>query len=160
MSGDIALHPGLLKQLGERCGWLCVCEESVYFSDIAQLDHCRAIELAAVSCQPDLARMFNDGPGDLDLAVIEVAQRSVGFNGRNADQADIDLELSNKFNGRLAHDATITRANYAARDNHFTIRVVGKYGCHIQVVGYDAQPFSADKLARNRFGGRSNVQDQ
>ena len=80
-----------------------------------QLDHRRAVELAVVGGQPDLARVLDDGVRHLHLAVVEVAQRAVGLDARDADQADVDLELADEVDRRLADDAAVARAHRRRR---------------------------------------------
>lgn len=65
----------------------------------------------------DLARLRNDGLGDLHFAQIEVAQRAVLLDAGDADHADVHAELADEIDRRLAHDAVVARAHHAARDD-------------------------------------------
>src|SRR5438105_15449869 len=85
-----AVHPGRAQQLRERRRRRRVGEQHVDLVEARELDHRRPVELAVVGRDPDLARVLDDRTGDLDLAVVEVAQRAVGLYARDADQADVD----------------------------------------------------------------------
>ncbi|KAG1385905.1 hypothetical protein G6F59_017137 [Rhizopus arrhizus] len=116
-----------------------VGEEAVDLRNVRQFHHGLAFELAAVGGQPDLARLFDDGPGHAHFAEVVVAQRAVGFDARNADQSDIHLELADEVHGGFAADAAVARTHHAAGHDDFAVRVVGQDVGHMQVVRDDAQ---------------------
>jgi hypothetical protein len=92
----LRLTPALRPAGREGRGRRLVGEQHVDLVQPAQFHHRRAVELAVVGGQPDLARVLDDGARHLHLAVVEVAQRAVGFDARDADQADVDLELADE----------------------------------------------------------------
>jgi hypothetical protein len=126
----------------------------------AQLHHRRAVELAVVGGQPDLARLLDDGTRHLHLAVVEVAQRAVGLDAGDADQADVDLELRMKSTVASPTMPRSRAAHHAAGDDDLAVRVVRQDGGHVQVVGDHAQPAVAQQLTRDRLGGGADVEDQ
>ncbi len=83
---------------------------------------------------------------------IEIAQGAVGLDAGNADDADIDLELADEIDGRLADDAAVAAAHHTAGDDHFALRVVGQNRRYIQVVGHHVQAGMLRQRARHRFG--------
>src|SRR6218665_665253 len=105
LGGDGAEHLGVPQQRGKRLGRRGVGEQAVDLAERGQLHHGRAVELAVVGGQPDLARVLDDGLRHLHLAVVEVAQRAVGLDARDADERDVHLELADEGHRRLAHHA-------------------------------------------------------
>ena len=142
---DLAAHAGVQQRLGQRFLGMRVGEEAVDLGNVGQLDHGLALELAAVGGQPDFARLFDDGAGDAHFAEVVVAQRAVGLDAGNADQADIHLELADEIHGGFANDASVARADHAAGHDHLAVRIVGQDVGHVQVVGDDAQATMAQQ---------------
>jgi hypothetical protein len=104
--------------------------------------------------------MLDDRPGDFHLAVVEVAQAAVVLDPRDADQADVDLELADEVDRRLADDAPVARADDAAGDDHLAVGVVGEDRRDVEVVGDHAQAPVAQQLLRDRLGRRADVDDE
>jgi hypothetical protein len=96
----------------------------------------------------------------LHLAVVEVAQRAVGFDGRDADQPDVHLELLDEVHRDFTDDAAVARAHHAAGHDDLAVRVVRQDGRHVEVVGDHAQAAVAQQFARDGLGGGADVQDQ
>jgi hypothetical protein len=137
-----------------------VGEDHVEVVQPRELDHGRPVELAVVGSEPDLARLLDDGARDLDLAVVEVAQRAVGFDAADADQADVDLELAHEVHRGFAHDALVGAAHQAAGDDHLAVGVGAHQRGDMQVVGDHAQAAVMLQLARHRLDGGADVHDQ
>src|SRR5690606_23757716 len=158
--GDFAAHAGFLQCLGKGFLRPCVGKEAVDLRNVRQFDHGLSLELAAVGGQPDFAGLFDDAARHAHFAEVVVAQRAVGFDARNGDQADVDLELADEVDGGFAHDAAVARPHDAAGDDDFAVGVVRQDVRHVQVVGNDPQAAVVQQGARNGFGGGADVQDQ
>jgi hypothetical protein len=126
---------------------------------VGELHHRGPIELAVVGGEPNLARLLDDRARHLHLAVVEVAQRAVGLDARDADQPDVDAKLLDELHRRLADDAAVARAHQATGDDHLAIRVVRQDRGHVEVVGDDAQALVLQQFARHRLGGGADVDD-
>ena len=73
-------------------GW-SVTKTSIWL-DMADPDRRRAGELHGVGDQDDVPGIGDDGLGGADLAVVEIEQRAVVVDGRDADHGIVDLELA------------------------------------------------------------------
>lgn len=76
-------------------------------ADRGQPHHGVAAELGVVGHQEHLARIVDDRPRHPHLAVVVVEQRPVPVDAADADDADIDLELADEIERRLADDAAV-----------------------------------------------------
>ena len=124
------------------------------------MHHGRADELAVVGGQPDLARLLQDGARHAHLAVVEVAQRAVGLDARDADQRDVHLELAHERHRGLADDGAVARPHRAAGDEQLAVRMIAEDRRHVEVVGDDAQPAVPHQRVRDGLGGGADVDDQ
>ena len=154
------LTPAAGEQLGERRRRRGVGEQHIDLVETGQLDHCRPVELAVIGGEPDLARVLDDGARHFHLAVVEVAQAAVALDPGDADQPDVDPELANEVDRRLADDAAIARADDAAGDDHLAVGIVREDRRDIEVVGDHAQTLVMEQLVGDRFGRGADVDDQ
>ena len=110
--------------------------------------------------QPNLARLRDHGLCHLHFAVVEVAQRTIGLNARDAYYGDVYLELAHEIHRCFADDAAVARAHHAAGHDDLAFRVAAQDGGHVEVVGDHAQTLVVQQRARNRLGGGADVEDQ
>ena len=154
------MTPASCNKVGKRFRRRCIGKQPPDLIERGQLHHGRAVELAVVGGQPDLAGLFDDGLRHLHLAVVKVAQRAIGLDARDADERDVHLELADEVHRRLAHDAPVARAHHPASDDDLAFWVAAEDGGHVQVVGDDAQAPVVQQRLGNGLGGGADVQDQ
>jgi hypothetical protein len=123
-------------------------------------DHGGALEFAVVGHQPDLARLRHDGAGHHDFAHVVVAQRAVGVDAADADQADVDLELTDEVQSYFSHDAEVFGAQGAAGHHDFALWVGRQNTGHVQVIGHHPQVAVLQKFSGHCFYGGANVHEQ
>ena len=73
---------------------------------------------------------------------------------------DVDPELADEVDRRLADDAAVARAQHAAGDDHLAVGVVGQDGGDVQVVGDHPQAAMPQQGLGHRLGGGADVDDQ
>ena len=91
-----------------------------------------------VSCQEDLSRIIDYGPGDLDLTIIEIEHRTVLVNGADADNSIIHFKLLDKIDGKGPDYPAITVSDHTTGHNNLKIFIAAHDSGHIQVIGNDA----------------------
>ena len=79
----------------------------------------------------------DDRLGDPHLAIVEVEQRAVVIDAADPDDPDVDLELADQVDRRLADDAAIARPHQPAGDDHPEIRLVAQEQRDVEIVGHD-----------------------
>ena len=107
-----------------------------------------------------MAGIGDDGLGDLDLAIVEIEQGAVRVDGGSADHRIVDLELADKIDRRLAHDAAIGAAHHAPGDDHLDIGVDAHAVGDVDVVGDDHQPGMVEQGSADRLGGGADVDEK
>ena len=116
-----------------------VGKEGVNLTDVAEPDHCTALEFALVGNQKDLAGVFDNGLGYSNFMIVKIKQRPIRVDAGNADDAEINLELADKIDCCFAGNAAITRSDCAACYNDFKTGIAAQDHCNVQVVGDNPQ---------------------
>ena len=76
-------------------------------ADVGDAHRRRAFELRTVGDEDGVAGILQNGLGDLDLAIVEIEERPVGFDRGCADDGVVDLELADEITRRRADDGAI-----------------------------------------------------
>ena len=100
---DVRLDQGCRDFLGRRL----IGEECIDLRQMTETHHGIAAEFGVVGGKKNLAGIIDDGASDAHLPLVEVEQCPFIVDARNADDAEIHLELPNKIYGRLTDDAEI-----------------------------------------------------
>ena len=87
-----------------------------------------AAELGVVGGEEDLARVGDDRLRDAHLLVVEVEQGAVEVDAADPDHAEVDPELADQVDRRLADDAAVARAHHAAGDDHLEVGLAARAG--------------------------------
>ena len=70
--------------------------------------------------------LADDRLRDAHLVIVEIEQRAVGIDAADADDAEIDAELADQVDRRLADDAAVAAAHDAAGDDHLEVSFSAK----------------------------------
>src|SRR5271166_4582035 len=137
-----------------------VGDPSLNLADVGDANGRRPLELRTVGDQDGVAGILQDGLSHLDLSIVEIEERSVGFDRRGADDGMIHLELAYEFARRGADDGSVRASHRAAGDNHFNARALIEKHRHVYVVGDDEEVFVARETLGDLLGRRADVDEQ
>src|SRR3546814_4159380 len=90
---------------------------------MGEAHHGVAAELGMIGGEEHPARVLDDRLGGAHLAVVEVEQRAVVVDARDAVDAEVDLELLDGVDAGLADDAAVAAAHDAAGDDPLAVRL-------------------------------------
>ena len=76
-------------------------------TDVGDANRRRPLELRTVGDQDGVAGILQNGLGHLDLAIVEIEERPVGFDRRGADDGVVHLELADEVARRGADNAAV-----------------------------------------------------
>src|SRR5215469_14812375 len=110
--------------------------------------------------EEDLARIRHDAFRGSDLAVIEIQQRTIAVDTADADDAEVDLELAEEVDDRLADHATVPAADDAAGDDDLELDILAENTGDLQVVGDDSEASMAQQRLRHLLCRRADVDEE
>ena len=118
--GNVVAHLGFGQQRRKGLGWGGIGEQTVDLRQRGHLDHGRAVELADVGRQPDLAGMRDDGLRYLHFTVVIVTQRAIGLIRHHAAEWGIKPDRVGILGFSAGGHLTVTTALHANERTYTT----------------------------------------
>src|SRR3546814_5638127 len=113
---DVQRDLGGGQDVDHRLGRHAVGEDGVDLVHMGEAHYGVAAELGMIGGEEHPARVLDDRLGGAHLAVVEVEQRAVVVDARDADDAEVALEPLVGVNAGLAADTWVAAAPTAAGD--------------------------------------------
>ena len=89
-----------------------------------------------------------------------VEQRAVLVDAADADDPEVDLELTDQVQRGLADDAAVARAHGSAGDDHLELGIAAQDAGDVEVVGDHVQALVAHQRAGDLLGRGADVEEQ
>ncbi len=94
------------------------------------------------------------------LVIVKLQQRTVAVDTADAENAEVETELGDEVQRRLADDTAIAASQLTASQNNAKIFFHHQRIGHVKVVGHDAQIAVIKQRVGHRFRRRSDVDKQ
>ena len=92
--------------------------------------------------------------------IIKLQQRAIAVDAADAKNAEVETELRDKIEGRLADNPAIAAAQFTAGENDAEIVFLHQGIGHVQVVGNDAQVLVIQQRMGDRFRRGADINKQ